>query len=125
MFYVLLSIACTNLFQPQKVTVYNWNILQYILIKKHSAEGVKWLDLNKLSLSKSKYNNYYRHASNTDMQYLPLKIELRSQPEEPRSQPEEPRDQPEEPIHQLEEPQNQPEELQSQPEELQSQPEEL
>ena len=64
------------------------------------------------------------HAPNRDLQYLALKIELRSQPEEPRNQPEEPRNQPEEPRNQPEEPEDQPEQRQDQPEEPRNQQEE-
>ena len=37
---VCFSIEYTNLFQPQKITVYNWNILQYFTKKNNQQKGL-------------------------------------------------------------------------------------
>ena len=55
------------------------------------------------------------HAPNINMEYITLKIELGSQPEEPWNQPEEAQNQPERPRNKPEEPRDHPEEPRSQP----------
>ena len=60
--------------------------LQYFnIIKKHSTEGVKWLNVNKLSQNKSNSKYMIFHVHNEPIQYLALKTEPQNQPEEPQN----------------------------------------
>ena len=64
----------TALFSNLKYFGNNIQTKEYV-INAELSNGIEWLNINRLSLNKSKYKYMISHVPNNDIQYLTLKID--------------------------------------------------